>query len=149
VVDNTLRSASHRDVYVIGDAAAVPGPWGELLAMGCRTGGFTGPKAADAVVARLTGGDLEPFRFRYFHECISLGRRHGLVQFLRLDGTAKRQALTGRLAVRYKNATLNGARTYFRSSGPRFSRRHIVTTLNSPTQGDIATPFAPGHGEYR
>ena len=62
VVDTTLRSVSHPDVYVIGDAAAAPGAWGEQLAMGCRSGGFTGPQVADIVAARLAGREPKPFR---------------------------------------------------------------------------------------
>lgn len=122
-VGRDLRSLSHPDVYVVGDAAAVEGPWGEQLAMGCRTGGFTGPRAADAVVAALTGHGAKPFGFRYFHECISLGRRHGLVQFLNADETPKDRILTGRKAIAYKNFTLNGARMVFRRPGPALARR--------------------------
>jgi NADH dehydrogenase FAD-containing subunit len=128
VVDRSLRSVSHPDVYVIGDAAAVPGPWGSDLAMGCRTGSFTGPKIADILTARLTGRQPGRFRYRYVHECISLGRRHGLIQFLNADESPKQRILTGRTAIAYKNATLNGARILFRHSGPLFARRRPVTT---------------------
>ncbi len=129
LVDSTLRSVSHDDVYVIGDAAAVAGRWGEQLAMGCRSGGFTGPKVADVIAARLTGRDPKPFTYRYIHECISLGRRHGLVQFLNADETPKNRILTGRKAITYKNTTLNGARLLFRHSGPVLARRrHVVAT---------------------
>jgi NADH:ubiquinone reductase (H+-translocating) len=71
LVDSTLASISHPDVHVIGDAAAVAGDWGEQLAMGCRTGGFTGPHAADVIAARLTGRTPQSFGFRYLHECAS------------------------------------------------------------------------------
>jgi NADH:ubiquinone reductase (H+-translocating) len=126
LVDATLRSVSHPDVYVIGDAAAIAGPWGEQLAMGCRTGGFTGPKVADIIAARLTGREPAAFGYRYIHECISLGRRHGLVQFLDRDETPKNRILTGRTAIAYKNATLNGAKLLFRHSGPIAAhRRHV------------------------
>jgi NADH dehydrogenase len=127
LVDATLRSVSHDDVYVIGDAAAVAGSWGEQLAMGCRTGGFTGPRVADIIAARLSGRDPKPFAYRYIHECISLGRRHGLVQFLNRDETPKDRILTGRSAIMYKNATLNGAKLLFRHSGPVLARRRFVT----------------------
>jgi hypothetical protein len=60
-------------------AAAIPGPWGDALAMGCRTGGFTGPWAADVVVARLRGLPARPFRFRYFHECPAAAPQRGAV----------------------------------------------------------------------
>ena len=42
VTDDHLRSITDPRVYAIGDAAAIPGVWGDALAMGCRTGGFTG-----------------------------------------------------------------------------------------------------------
>ncbi len=51
IVDDSMRSRSHPEVYVIGDAAAISGSWGSELAMGCRTGGATGPKVADVVSA--------------------------------------------------------------------------------------------------
>ncbi|MBM9506214.1 NAD(P)/FAD-dependent oxidoreductase [Actinacidiphila acididurans] len=134
LVDGTLRSVSHPDVYVIGDAAAVPGSWGAQLAMGCRTGGFTAPAAADAIAARLTGREAAPFHYRYFHECISLGRRHGLVQFLDADGSPKDRILTGRAAIAYKNATLNGAKLFFRHPGPVTARRRRVTASAAPAR---------------
>jgi NADH dehydrogenase len=129
LVDATFRSVSDPDVYVIGDAAAIAGAWGEQLAMGCRTGGFSGPKVADIIAARLTGRDPKPFAYRYIHECISLGRQHGVVQFLNRDETPKDQILTGRKAIMYKNATLNGAKLLFRHSGPMLARRrHLNPT---------------------
>jgi len=136
-VDSRMQSVSHPDVYVIGDAAAVAGSWGEEFAMGCRTGGFTGPKVADVVAARLTGRETGPLRFRYIHECISLGRRHGVVQFLDADGAPKPRILTGRKAITYKNAVLNGARLVFGHAGPALARRrHLVDA------GTAATPAA-------
>jgi len=132
VVDGTLRSRSHRDVFVIGDAAAVTGWWGDRLAMGCRSGGFTGPKVADVVAAELTGRHpARPLRFRYFHECISLGRRRGLVQFLHRDERPANLILTGRKAIHYKDATLNGGKFLFRLPGPYLMPRR--RRLAAPT----------------
>jgi NADH dehydrogenase len=128
LVGRDLESVSHPGVYVIGDAAAVAGAWGSELAMGCRTGGFTAPKAADVIAARLTGREPGQFRYRYIHECISLGRRHGLIQFLNADESPKPNILTGRKAIAYKNATLNGAKTLFRHPGPVLARRRHLTT---------------------
>jgi NADH dehydrogenase FAD-containing subunit len=138
LVDATFRSVNHPHVYVIGDAAAIAGSWGRQLAMGCRTGGLTGPKVADIIAARLTGREPEPFAYRYIHECISLGRHRGLVQFLNRDETPKDRILTGRTAIMYKNATLNGAKLLFRHSGPMLARRRHM----NPTE--FAAPHRPG-----
>jgi NADH dehydrogenase FAD-containing subunit len=133
VVDPTFRAVGHPDVYAIGDAAAIAGRWGEELAMGCRTGGFTGPRLADIIAARLTGRAAKPFRYRYVHECVSLGRGHGLVQFLNADETPKTRILTGRKAIAYKNMTLNSAKLLFRHTGPVAPRRrHLVAAAAAP-----------------
>lgn len=118
VVDRELRSVSHPDIYAIGDAAAVSGRWGPSLAMGCRSGGFTGPYVADTIAARLVGRMPKGFDFRYVHECVSLGRRDGLIQFVNADNTPKRAILTGRLAARYKELVLSSAGWLFRWPGP-------------------------------
>ncbi|HEX5118646.1 MAG TPA: FAD-dependent oxidoreductase [Pseudonocardiaceae bacterium] len=133
LVDRTFQSVSHPGVYVIGDAAAVAGPWGSELAMGCRTGGFTGPKIADILAARLTGREPRQFRYRYIHECVSLGRRHGLIQFLNADESTKDRILTGRAAIAYKNMTLRGAKVLFRHTGPFLARHRPVTNRYDTT----------------
>lgn len=140
LVDATLESISHPGVYVIGDAAAVCGSWGEQLAMGCRSGGFTGPAVADIIAARLTGRAPRPFSYRYFHECLSLGRRHGLIQFLNADESPKDRILTGRKAIWYKNATLGGAKVLFRHTGPFLAhRRRVVPGLADISGGALSS----------
>jgi NADH dehydrogenase FAD-containing subunit len=139
VVDETLRSVSHPNIYVVGDAAAVPGRWGDQLAMGCRTGGLMGPRVADSIAARLTGRAPKPFRYRYVHECLSLGRRRGVVQFLHADETPADRVLTGRLAIRYKNLTLDGARWLFRHPGPYTGGRRHVKAGDAETAAKLAS----------
>lgn len=131
ITDPTLRSVSDPDVYAIGDAAAVPGPWGDALAMGCRTGAFTGPSAADAVVARLRGVPARPSRFRYVHECLSLGRRHAVIQFLDRDGVPLDRTLRGRAATAYKNVVLDAGRWGSRHPGPFLRPRHRLSAIGA------------------
>jgi NADH dehydrogenase FAD-containing subunit len=128
LVDETMRSVSHPEVYAIGDAVAVAGSWGAALAYGCRSGGFTGPYAADAIAARLADKTPSPFTFRYFHECVSLGRKDAVIQFLAADETPHQFVLTGRAAVQYKDIVLGSARWLFRFSGPYGPRRRFVPT---------------------
>lgn len=62
VVDRTMRSVSHPDVYAIGDAAMAMGPGDKPLRMSCATGTPMAWQAADAIAARLTGGRPRPRR---------------------------------------------------------------------------------------
>ncbi|MDX3233682.1 NAD(P)/FAD-dependent oxidoreductase [Streptomyces sp. ME19-01-6] len=109
VVDGTMRSVSHPDVYAIGDAAMVMGPGDKPLRMSCASGTPTAWQAADAIAARLTGGKLPNVPIRYFNQCISLGRKEGLIQYVTADDRAVRAALTGRFAAVYKELICKGA----------------------------------------
>jgi hypothetical protein len=66
-------------------------------------------QAADAIAARLTDGKLPNVPLRYFNQCISLGRKDGLIQFVTADDRAVDRSLTGRLAARYKELVCWGA----------------------------------------
>ncbi|WP_369213259.1 NAD(P)/FAD-dependent oxidoreductase [Streptomyces flavofungini] len=109
VVDGTMRSVSHPEVYAIGDAALVRGPGGTPLRMSCASGTPTAWQAADSIAARLTGGKLPNAPLRYFNQCVSLGRRDGLIQYVTADDRAVRAALTGRLAALYKETICKAA----------------------------------------
>ncbi|MEI5034180.1 FAD-dependent oxidoreductase [Streptomyces sp. S1A(2023)] len=109
VVDGTMRSTSHPDVYAIGDAALVAGPGGKPLRMSCASGVPTAWQAADAIAARLTGTKLPTISARYFNQCVSLGRKEGLIQYVTADDRAVSTALTGRVAALYKELVCKGA----------------------------------------
>lgn len=109
VVDRSMRSVSHPDVYAVGDAALAMGPGGKPLRMSCASGVPTAWQAADAIAARLTGGKLPEVPLRYFNQCISLGRKDGLIQYVTADDRAVRAALTGRIAAVYKEVVCKGA----------------------------------------
>ncbi|SBT91269.1 NADH dehydrogenase, FAD-containing subunit [Streptomyces sp. DI166] len=109
VVDDTMRSVSHPDVYAVGDAARAMGPGDKPLRMSCASGVPMAWLAADSIAARLTGGKLPKNTIRYFQQCISLGRKEGLIQFVTADDQAVERALTGRLAARYKELICKSA----------------------------------------
>ena len=48
-------------------------------------------------------------RFRYVIQCISLGRRDGLIQFVHADDTPHETVVTGRAAARVKELVVRGA----------------------------------------
>ncbi|MGW4232405.1 NAD(P)/FAD-dependent oxidoreductase [Streptomyces sp. NPDC004980] len=109
VVDGTMRSVSHPDVYAIGDAALAMGPGDKPLRMSCASGVPAAWQAADSIAARLTGGKVPSASIRYFNQCISLGRKEGLIQYVTADDRAVPTALTGRLAAVYKELVCKGA----------------------------------------
>ncbi|WP_371496988.1 FAD-dependent oxidoreductase [Kitasatospora sp. NBC_00374] len=104
VVDAYLRSVSHPEVYVIGDAAAVTVPGTGTLRMGCATAQPMGRYLG----RRLARGTSGPFAFRYGVQCLSLGRGDGLVQLIHGDDSMRPGAVTGALARLTKAAIVNG-----------------------------------------
>jgi NADH dehydrogenase FAD-containing subunit len=109
VVDDTMRSVSHPDVYAVGDAALAAGASGTPLRMSCASGVPTAYQAADAIAARLTGRAVPPNKIGYASQCISLGRRDALVQWVTPDDRPKPSAVTGRMAVRVKETICRAA----------------------------------------
>ncbi|WP_432985523.1 NAD(P)/FAD-dependent oxidoreductase [Dactylosporangium sp. CA-233914] len=109
VVDGSMRSVSHPDVYAIGDAALAMGPGDKALRMSCASGVPMAWQAADSIAARLTGGKLPNAPLRYFNQCISLGRKEGLIQYVTADDRAVSAVLTGRPAAIYKELVCKGA----------------------------------------
>ncbi|BDT99498.1 NAD(P)/FAD-dependent oxidoreductase [Nocardia sputorum] len=129
VVDDTMRSVSHPDVYAVGDAALAPGANGDPLRMSCASGVPTAYQAADAIAARLTGRKIPRNAIGYTGQCISLGRRDAIVQWVTPDDQPKPSALTGRAAARVKELICKSAA--WSISHPTMMipsrRRHITT----------------------
>ncbi|MFF8381161.1 NAD(P)/FAD-dependent oxidoreductase [Streptomyces sp. NPDC015661] len=141
VVDETMRSVSHPDVYAVGDAALAMGPGDKPLRMSCASGTPMAWQAADAIAARLTGGKLPKTQPRYFNQCISLGRREGLIQYVTADDRSVRAALTGRLAAGYKELICKGAAWGVANPmlGMPTRRRRVLRTPVTPTTPARAT----------
>jgi NADH dehydrogenase FAD-containing subunit len=108
LVDGTLCSVSHPDVYGVGDAAAVRAD-GQELRMACATGLPVAQAAVRAIAARLAGREPRRLRFRYLNQCVSLGRGDALIQFVRADDSPRELVLTGRVAALYKEVVVRGA----------------------------------------
>ncbi|MFC4124627.1 NAD(P)/FAD-dependent oxidoreductase [Nocardia rhizosphaerae] len=109
VVDRTMRSVSHPDVYAAGDAALAPGPDGRPLRMSCAAGTPMAWRAADAIAARLTGRAAPEAAIGYALQCVSLGRRDAVIQRVTFDDQPTSTVLTGRLGARVKELICAGA----------------------------------------
>lgn len=142
VVDGTMRSVSHPDVYAIGDAALAGGPGGKPLRMSCAMAAPTAWQAADALAARLAGHKIPQVKIGYRVQCISLGRRDGIVQRVTPDDRTLPTALTGRTAARVKQLICAGAA--WSISHPTLlmpSRRHrLATTGTAAATAGSAAP---------
>ncbi|MGA5438158.1 NAD(P)/FAD-dependent oxidoreductase [Streptomyces griseoincarnatus] len=133
VVDRTMRSLSHPDVYAAGDCAYAIGENGRPLPMSCASAGVTNMQATAAIVARLTGGEVPTTELKYYGNHISLGRRDAIFQVVDGDVRAKSWYLGGRTAARLKAGVLKGAG--WGVAHPTFGmpkRRRRLTTVPHP-----------------
>jgi NADH dehydrogenase FAD-containing subunit len=131
VTDDALRSVSHPEVYVAGDAAAVKQGFG-ILHGTCQSGMPTGVHVAMSITRELNGKAPKPFRFGYIHVPVSLGRHDAVIQFTKPDSSPRRFALTGKRAVWYKE-------TVSSSPWPTFRRM---------TKSPRSTAYWPHGGRY-
>ncbi|MFF7442079.1 NAD(P)/FAD-dependent oxidoreductase [Streptomyces sp. NPDC008122] len=106
VVDRTMRSLSHPNVYAVGDSAYAIGDNGRPLPMSCASAGYTGMQATNAIVGRLTGRKIANTKLEYPGNHISLGRRDGILQMVDHEGQAKPKYMGGRKAARIKAGIL-------------------------------------------
>lgn len=102
VVDRTMRSVSHPNVYAAGDSVYTIGDNGRPLPMSCASAGYTGRQAMKAIVGRLTGREIANIRLDYVGNHISLGQRDAILQPVDDTGQAKPQYVGGRMAARVK-----------------------------------------------
>ncbi|UNO40573.1 FAD-dependent oxidoreductase [Streptomyces sp. MST-110588] len=101
-VDAALRSVGHPEIYGAGDAAGARSAAAGALRMSCAAALPTGSYVASAIIAESRGAEPAPLKFSFALQCVSLGRRDGLVQFVRADDAPRERVLTGRAAARFK-----------------------------------------------
>ncbi|PXY22488.1 NAD(P)/FAD-dependent oxidoreductase [Prauserella muralis] len=102
VVDRTMRSVSHPQVYAVGDSVHAIGDNGRPLPMSCGSAGYTGRQAFEAIVGRLTGREITTVKLVYSGNHIPLGRRDGILQPVDERGQAKPRYVAGRKAALVK-----------------------------------------------
>lgn len=129
VVDRTMRSVSHPNVYAIGDSVHAIGDNGRPLPMSCGSAGFTGRQAMEAIVGRLTGREIANTKLVYTYNYITLGRRDGILQTVDDEGQPKPKHQGGRTAALVKEGINRIA--LWTISHPTFGlpkRRHRLAT---------------------
>ncbi|GAA1382615.1 NAD(P)/FAD-dependent oxidoreductase [Catellatospora chokoriensis] len=128
LVDRTMRSVSHPNVYAAGDSVYTVGDNGRPLPMSCASAGYTGQQAMKAIVGRLTGRKIANIKLDYVGNHISLGRRDGILQLVDDEGQAKPKYVGGRKAARIKAGILN--MSLWTTSHPTFGlpkrNRHVA-----------------------
>ncbi|MFD5552680.1 NAD(P)/FAD-dependent oxidoreductase [Streptomyces sp. NPDC127068] len=105
LTDETLTSVDDVRVVAAGDAAA---PSGLPFRMSCQAAVQLGPQAAETVLSRIAGEDPAPVDVGFFSQCISLGRRAGVLQLAGRDDTARRHHLGGRTGAGLKEFICKG-----------------------------------------
>ncbi|MFB7429564.1 NAD(P)/FAD-dependent oxidoreductase [Streptomyces hydrogenans] len=136
LTDATLRSVSHPEIHAVGDAAAVRMDFGQLHGS-CQSGLPTAQYTADTIARLVRGKAVKPFRFGYFHQPVSLGRKDAVIQFTRADFTPVRMRLTGRRAVWYKELVSGSPLMTY-----RYSKRMNLTTFVSKRGHATVKPAA-------
>lgn len=138
VVDRTMRSVSHPNVYAIGDSAYAIGDNGWPLPMSCASAGYTGRQAIEAIVGRLTGRTIANIKLVYTYNRISLGRRDGILQTVGDAGQAKPKYRGGRKPARIKAGILKMA--LWATSHPTYGmpkRRHRLAAAPDAIAGKV------------
>ncbi|GAA0937461.1 NAD(P)/FAD-dependent oxidoreductase [Nonomuraea longicatena] len=136
IVDRTMRSVSHPNVYAIGDSAHAIGDNGLPLPMSCASAGHTGRQAVEAIVGRLTGRAIANTKLVYTYNHISLGRRDGILQPIDDEAQAKPTYVGGLKAARVKTAILTTA--LWATSHPTFGvpkRKHRLAATPDAVDG--------------
>ncbi|WP_331747757.1 FAD-dependent oxidoreductase (plasmid) [Streptomyces sp. NBC_00853] len=146
VVDRTMRSLSHPNVYAAGDSVYAIGDNGLPLPMSCATAGYTGMQAMKAIVGRLTGSKIGHVKLDYPGNHISLGRQDGILQMVDHEGQAKPKHMGGRKAARIKAGILR--MSLWTNSHPTFClpkrKRHLATAPGLSAANVVASaPDAP------
>lgn len=140
VVDRTMRSLSHPNVYAAGDSAYAIGDNGRPLPMSCASAGYTSVQAIEAIVGRLTGRKIANTTLAYTYNHISLGRRDGILQMVDDEAQAKPKYMGGRKAAWIKAGTL--WTSLWATSHPTFGlpkrKRHLAAAPNAAAEKAIA-----------
>ncbi|WP_331738255.1 FAD-dependent oxidoreductase [Embleya sp. NBC_00896] len=143
VVDRTMRSVSHPNVYAIGDSVHAIGDNGRPLPMSCGSAGYTSQQAIPAIVGRLTGRKIPNTKLVYTYNHISLGRRDAIWQSVDDEGMPKPKYMGGRKSARLKVRLV--ALSCWATSHPTLgmpTRKHRLAAAPNPAADQVAADQA-------
>ena len=102
LVDEQLRVVGRPEIVGAGDAVRPPDSVGAHLRMGCAVAMPLGGHAADTVLAMLRGTAPTGLDVGFAAQCISLGRRAGVIQLLTRADRPTAVHITGRAGAYVK-----------------------------------------------
>ncbi|MEO3889452.1 FAD-dependent oxidoreductase [Nonomuraea sp. B5E05] len=103
--DETLTSVDDVRIVAAGDAAA---PSDLPFRMSCQAAVQLGPHAADTVLSRIAGERPAPLAMALVAQCISLGRRAGIMQLAHKNDVAMGLHIGGRPGAMIKESICKG-----------------------------------------
>ncbi|TPG35800.1 NAD(P)/FAD-dependent oxidoreductase [Mycolicibacterium hodleri] len=105
LTDETLTSVDDPYIVAAGDACA---PSNLPLRMSCQAAIPLGAQAADTVLSRIAGAEPTSVNQAFTGQCVSIGRKAGVIQLAHLDDRALRLHIGGRAAASIKEAVCRG-----------------------------------------
>lgn len=103
LVNEYLQAKGHENIFVAGDAGAYGFGSEEIAYAGCATASPMGTYVGEVVTKLLAGEDLPTFHYGFTFQCISLGRKRGIIQFLdKRSGKPTARVMTGKSAAIFK-----------------------------------------------
>ena len=123
------------DVVGAGDAVVLPPELGAHVRMSCAAAMPLGAGAAATVLARLRGEPAPAVSVGFGGQCVSLGRRGGVLQAVRADDAPRRLVVGGRVAAVVKELVCRYA-----AGSPRWERR--LPGTYRPLAGPVPAPRA-------
>ncbi|WP_308468952.1 NAD(P)/FAD-dependent oxidoreductase [Rathayibacter soli] len=134
ILKHTLQSVEYPNIYGAGDACAIDGARYEFHRPSCASAMPMGGQAADNILAALGGRALRAHSQGYVAQCISIGRKDALIQFVHRDDTPVPWHIAGRSGAQFKEAVSRLTIRWLRREGRRY---HAYTWASAPAP---ATP---------
>jgi NADH dehydrogenase len=105
LTDETLTSVDDYHIGAAGDASA---PSNLPLRMSCQAAMPLGVRAAETVLSRIAGTEPAELNQAFVGQCVSLGRKAGVIQVSHLDDRPTSLFIGGRTAASIKEAVCKG-----------------------------------------